>query len=287
MALMADIQPHIVVLNSITKLNAGHAGCVVVSGSHGGIYPATLASAAALRGVVFSDAGIGLERAGIAGLALLDEVGLPAIAADYRSARIGDGADILARGRVSHVNEAAARLGCRIGESVSLCSNLMKSAEPTLDALPMRSEGRVLLRTGAPPIWGVDSNSLVEPTDAGALVVSGSHGGLLGGDPASAIALDVRAAAFNDAGIGIDKAGISRLAALERRGIAAVTVSATSARIGDAASAWETGVLSAYNAEAARFGADEGVLLSSFLTAFAAAIPGSTILPSTDIARQR
>ena len=41
-----------------------------------------------------------------------------------------------------------------------------------------------------------------------------------------------RLVTFNDAGIGKDSAGIGRLPLLQRRGIAALTVSAHSARIG-------------------------------------------------------
>jgi hypothetical protein len=140
---------------------------------------------------------------------------------------------------------------------------------PSLPLAPI-IEGRVLLRGSQPQIWGIDSNSLAVIEDAGALIVSGSHGGLLGGDPATAIQPDVRAAAFNDAGNGIDNAGISRLPALDKRQIAAVTVSAASARIGDARSSWETGVISACNQVAMAAGAREGMRLSAFFTTLAA-----------------
>lgn len=271
MAHSADNAPQIVILHSITRLAAGHAGHVVVNGSHGGAYPAALAARAGLCGVIFSDAGVGLGGAGIEGLSLLDEAGLPAAAADYRSARIGDGADIFARGRISHVNEAASRLGCRPGQPVSACAERMRAGgQPPVRPLAARAEGRFVIRAEAPQIWGIDSNSLAQPSDAGAILVSGSHGGLLGGEPASAIGPDVLAIAFNDAGLGIDNAGISRLPALDARGIAAVTVSAASARIGDARSAWETGAISAWNETAGRFGAREGMELAAFLGELAA-----------------
>ena len=272
MPVRAQPEASITVLNSITRLLPGHAGSVVVSGSHGGLYPAVLASCGRLRGVVFSDAGVGLDGAGVCGLALLDAIGLPAIAADCFSARIGDGADILARGRISHVNQAAAQRGCQVGDPVSHCCILMKSGAPCSIILPTLGDGRLMLRAEAPQIWGVDSNSLIEPADVGAIIVSGSHGGLLGGEPGSAIGPDVLAAAFNDAGVGIDNAGISRLAALDRRGIAAVTVAAASARIGDARSAWETGVISAWNETAARLGAGEGRRLSAFYSDLASRV---------------
>jgi len=258
-------EPAIVILDSITKLTPGHAGSVLVAGSHGGVYPAMLAAQARLRGVIFSDAGIGLDEAGIGGLRFLNSVGLAAAAVDYRSARIGDGADLHRRGVISHVNEPAARLGCQPGMPVGLCAERMKSAEASEAPFAGLIEGRLLFRPAAPQIWGIDSNSLAEPGDAGAILVSGSHGGLLGGKPASAIGPDVLAAAFNDAGMGIDNAGITRLAALDQRGIAAVTVSAASARIGDARSSWETGLVSAWNETAATYGARKGMKLRAFL----------------------
>ena len=263
-------EPRIVVLDSITKLAPSHAYSVAIAASHGGLYPAMLASKARLRGVIFSDAGVGLDAAGIGGLGLLDNAGLAAAAVDYRSARIGDGADLYRRGIVSHVNEPAARLGCRPGDPVSYCAERMKSADPSPPPFAAVTEGRLLFRTGAPQIWGIDSNSLAEAGDAGAILVSGSHGALLGGSPESAVGPDVLAAAFNDAGLGADNAGITRLPALDRRGIIGVTVSAASARIGDARSSWETGVISAWNATAARYGACKGLKLHVFLMQIAA-----------------
>ena len=61
------------------------------------------------------------------------------------------------------------------------------------------SEARFVLRDNPaePRVWGLDSNSLVRPEDAGAILVTGSHGGLLGGRPESAIG--VRALAALDA----------------------------------------------------------------------------------------
>jgi len=83
----------------------------VVGASHGGVYAAWLAAVARVRGLIVSDAGVGRERAGIAGLAYLDGLGIAAAAVDHDSARIGDGADLMARGRISHVNTAASALG--------------------------------------------------------------------------------------------------------------------------------------------------------------------------------
>ncbi len=93
---------------------------------------------------------------------------------------------------------------------------------------------------------------------AGQIIVTGSHGGLVGGDPALALRADGFGGVFNDAGIGIEEAGICRLPALDRRGIPAFTVAADSARIGEARSTFEDGVISRVNKAAARLGAAPG-----------------------------
>jgi hypothetical protein len=110
----------------------------------------------------------------------------------------------------------------------------------------------------------MDSATLVQPEDAGQIVVAGSHGGLMGGDPRSAITQDVLAVTFSDAGIGKDEAGIARLAVLDERGISSAAVSTASARIGDCRSHWETGTLSQVNATAAAVGATAGMTVQEF-----------------------
>ena len=63
----------------------------------------------------------------------------------------------------------------------------------------------------------------------------------------------------------IDGVGISRLPALNGRGIAAVTVDCWTARIGDAGSTLKTGVLSHVNRTAEAQGAQRGSTLHSWL----------------------
>jgi predicted esterase YcpF (UPF0227 family) len=52
---MEDADPTL--LDSITDIAARDAGRVAVSGSHGGLYPASVASRGGLRAVIFNDAG--------------------------------------------------------------------------------------------------------------------------------------------------------------------------------------------------------------------------------------
>jgi hypothetical protein len=109
----------------------------------------------------------------------------------------------------------------------------------------------------------------VQPEDAGAIVVTASHGALIGGDPRKALQVDGFAGVYNDAGGGADGCGTSRLPALEARGIAALTVAAASARIGDARSTYEDGIVSAVNARAKALGADVGAPLQPLLERWA------------------
>jgi hypothetical protein len=92
---------------------------------------------------------------------------------------------------------------------------------------------------------------MVIPDDAGRILVIGSHGGLHGGRPESALPVDAAAAVFHDAGRGKDGASLTRLPVLAARGIPAATVDYRTARIGDARSLWATGLLSAVNEVAA------------------------------------
>src|SRR5882762_4259529 len=135
----------------------------------------------------------------------------------------------------------------------------LQQALPAGHVPPPAIEGAFLLVRETPPVWALDSASLVAPEHHDAIVVTGSHGGLLGGRPETALKYDVRAAFYNDAGIGIDEAGVSRLPALDQRGIAAATVSAASARIGDARSTYEEGILSRVNTSAAALGLAPGM----------------------------
>ncbi len=249
----------IVVADTITKLPSQAAGAVVVSGSHGGRYPGYLAAKAGLRAVILCDAGIGLDEAGIGALPYLEGWGIAAAAVSHLSCRIGDTADMLARGRISRANAVASRLGVEPGMATGDAAALLEAAPLVAAEPPSLGESRgEVAEAGPRRILLLDSAALVRPEDAGCIVVTGSHGGLVGGDPAMALRTDGFAAVYNDAGIGIEEAGIRRLPALDRRGIAALTVAAASARIGEARSSFEQGIVSAVNETAARLGAEVG-----------------------------
>ena len=77
-------------VDSITELRPGlDAGCLAVSGSHGGISSAQYAWAARPLLAVFNDAGVGKDRAGLAALPFLQGHGIAACTVGHHSARIG------------------------------------------------------------------------------------------------------------------------------------------------------------------------------------------------------
>jgi hypothetical protein len=255
----------IVVADSITRIGPEAAGAVVVNASHGGVYAAYLAAKLQAAAAIFNDAGVGRDRAGIGGLGYLQELGIAAATVGHDTARIGDGANMMASGIITYANGLAASLGVGPGQSCREAAARLQQAQPTHRAPPEAIEAAFLLVAEKPQVWALDSASLVLPEHKDAIVITGSHGGLLGGKPETALKYDVLGALYNDAGIGKDEAGVSRLPALDDRGIAAATVSAASARIGDARSTYEDGIVSRVNARAAALGLRDGMSAKEFV----------------------
>jgi hypothetical protein len=270
------IELGIVLCDSVTKTVPGNAGQVLVTGSHGGVNAAILAARAGARAAIFNDAGQGKDRAGIAGLDSLQELSMAAAAVGHDTARIGDAGDTLARGRLSAVNDLAAALGCSIGQACVEAALNLRAAAPPENIPPKAAEAVTLLRDrrGEPQIWTLDSASQVAPEHQGMVLLIGSHGGLPGPDPTAALKVDALAAVFNDAGIGIDEAGVGRLPALDVRGIIGATVAGRSARIGEGRSTYGHGVISRINATAARSGGQVGMTAIEFVDAVLACHKG-------------
>lgn len=254
----------IVVLDSITHLKPEHASKVVVAGSHGGAYAAYLAAAGHVAAIVLNDAGIGKDKAGTAVLSYFNSIDGAACTVGHMTARIGDGQDMMDNGIITGANKAAAALGCKVGQRCADAAQLLRAANPATKDYEKHEESRFLLQDGAVKVWGIDSVSLIRAEDKGCIVIAGSHGATLGGKPETALKYPALAAVFHDAGIGKDNNGISRLPALDPRGIAAATVSADSACIGDARSMWETGRLSVINETAKSWGIKVGMSVSEF-----------------------
>jgi hypothetical protein len=164
------------------------------------------------------------------------------------SARIGDGEDMMRRGIISRANALAMACGVREGQAVAQAVACLEAAPWPRPAPAAVSEGRHM----AGRILCVDSISLADARDRGRVVASGSHGGVPAGEAAAKFR--PRLALFNDAGFGMEHAGVAGLAILQKAGIAAAAVSTMSARIGDGRSTLLEGFISELNERARRLG---------------------------------
>ena len=243
-------------------------GQVLISGSYGGEYNAWHAAKWGIRGVVLNDAGVGKDGAGINGLPYLDGIGLPAATADAQTCHIADAEHMLAHGIISHVNETAAALGCAVGQSVRECAERMLPAPVVTTEPPAISGGKryiISKNPGEPKVICLDAAPMLEDADAGAIAITGSHAAMFRGRPDGLIAPALRAVFFSDAGVGLDGAGIRRLAHLDERNLIAGTASAASAPIGNARAIYADGVLSHINRAAEAAGAEVGMTLRAFI----------------------
>lgn len=271
---MPTAAPSIVILDSITHMTSAQRGAVVLAMSHGGHYAAYDAAARGVAAVILNDAGIGRERAGLAGGAYLARLGVPAATVSSTSCRIGDGQDGYASGILSFANEPAVSLGLAPGMTARAALDMLAGASlPPAPQPPPEAEHRIEIEEagrGGVKVIVIDSMSLVTSEDVGHIIVSASHGGILGGKPQTAVKYDASAVVVNDAGFGKDNAGASRLPALDGRGIAGACVSSFSARIGDGRSTWEDGYISIVNETAARRGGLVGQSCKEFVAAMVA-----------------
>lgn len=113
-----------------------------------------------------------------------------------------------------------------------------------------------------PAITLLDSIALIDSSNAGTIVVTGSHGGR----SAAGFVVDVRekplAVFFNDAGGGKDNAGKVGLDMLQAIGVAAACYSHMSARIGDAQDGLDHGILTDMNDLAKQVGIKKDMQVS-------------------------
>jgi hypothetical protein len=260
-----EIPEGILLVDSVNYLDSTAHESIVIAGSHGGTYAAYKAAVSGARAVILNDAGVGLRDTGIACLDYCEHIGMAAAVVSYTSARIGEATDMLHRGIISHANRLAKSINCIPGMACAYAAVYLKRAPLPIGTPPAYEETRFQISEGTPRIVCIDSASLVKTEDAGQIVITGSHGGLIGGRREKAFNIQAFVAIFNDAGVGIDQAGIGRLDPLNERGIAAATVAHTSACIGDSRSTYYEGVISHVNQLAIKLGASRGDAVRDFV----------------------
>jgi hypothetical protein len=110
-------EPKLICADSVGMLRPEDTGQIVVTASHAALpggRPDTIVPRG-IRAVFFSDAGVGLDGAGIARIPHLDSLGIIAGATSAASAPIGDSRALYERGILSHVTTAATCAGATVG----------------------------------------------------------------------------------------------------------------------------------------------------------------------------
>jgi hypothetical protein len=115
----------IVIADSATAMDESNKNDVFVDGSHCGINVGKLALHIGIRGMIGNDAGLGKDNAGVAGLKLLEENGIPAASVSCESARIGSGISTYEEGKISVANTDAQKMGITAGMSAKEAADIM------------------------------------------------------------------------------------------------------------------------------------------------------------------
>ena len=230
---------------------------VAVGASFAGAPTAAMAMRPGVKAWIAHEGGPGKDDAGVSGLALAQRFGIPAAAIATMSARLSDGMSLLA-GTVSRANEAALALGVRRGQTGGEAARLLLKAprgnacdlhgviDESIHEVEVSPAGRIYA------VWSFSRVKGEHPNDVFCVA---SHGGRVMADYARLV--KPRGLIANDAGRGLDDSGMDGLDAMLQT--PAATVSADSARIGDALSTYRDGTISAANASARGIGVKVGM----------------------------
>ena len=109
----------VVLMDSISSLEASDTGQIAVSASRGSRSAGERAAQHPPAVCFFNDGGTGKDGLGVEALGFLDSEGIAAAAYSNESARSGDAREAWEKGMISRVNASAQRLGFRAGEQVA------------------------------------------------------------------------------------------------------------------------------------------------------------------------
>jgi hypothetical protein len=252
--------PRVVVADSVSY-GAGRLANedVLLAASYAGKSSLVFALRRGLRGVVAHEAGVGLARAGISGLALCDEFQVPAAAVATMDAGLSHGASMI-RARITHANAHASALEIVPGMSAFEAGLLMLKSHPGKAIDPpdvVDPRLHLVAKTEDGSVYATDSTFSIKQEMPKAAICGGSHCARVFAE--SILKIRPSGAIANDAGMGRDRTGVEGLAILDDHGIAAASVEALSARIGSGLSTYHDGVISACNLAAGRTGVRAGM----------------------------
>ena len=254
----------VLLLDSLGDLNADNASPILVCASHcgdNGTFSRKLKTCR-VKAVFLNNAGIGKNQAGISGLSHYAAEGILACAVNHYSAEIGIARDTWESGIISHTNTLAGEAEIQPGESVQEAvariikiidktSLIQKNTNSESTNKKEENSNKVDLKKQTQTqldgvsITVTDSITFLNESNAGDIVVCGSHGGVSAGEYAKKRHL--KAVFFNDAGIGKNNAGIKSLESLSEAGILACTVDCMSAEIFNGQDILDNGIITVCN----------------------------------------
>lgn len=258
-----ELPEGIILLDSLGDLQPGNTSPVLVCASHcgdNGTFARKLKNCR-VKAVFLNNAGVGKNQAGISGLSHYAAEDIMACAVDHYSAEIGVATDTWQSGIISHINSLAGEAGIKPGDSVQQAvariNNIIDNPALTPGNKPVKSppdekkdsttalKKQVKALIDGVSITVTDSITFLNESNAGDIVVCGSHGGVSAGHYAQKHCL--KAVFFNDAGIGKNNAGIKSLDSLSDAGILACTVDCMSAEIFNGQDAFDNGIITVCN----------------------------------------
>ena len=257
-----DLPETVILLDSLGDLQPDNTSPILVCASHcgdNGTFARKLQNCH-VKAVFLNNAGIGKNQAGISGLAHYQDAHILACAVDHNSAEIGVARDSWESGIISHTNILAEKAGIQAGDSVqnavAKIINLPSLGQKNMNAESHGNEEKensnkpdlkkqIKKQIDGVSITVTDSITFLNESNAGDIVICGSHGGISAGEYAQKRQL--KAVFFNDAGIGKSNAGIKSLDSLSDAGILACTVDCMSAEIFNGKDVLENGIISVCN----------------------------------------
>jgi hypothetical protein len=245
-------QGRVLVADSLSYFEReAHLDDVAVGASFAGAPIAAMVMRPGVKAWIAHEGGPGKDEAGISGLPLAQRFGVPAAAIATMSAGLSRGMTLIT-GTVSRANEAAMALGVRPGQEGGEAARLMLGAsrgrpcelhgiiDESIHEVQIGPLGRIYA------VWSFSRVRGEHPNDVFCVA---SHGGKVMAE--YALQVMPRGVIANDAGRGLDDSGTDGINVMDEHRIPAATVSAASARLGDALSTYRDGIISAAN-EAAR-----------------------------------
>jgi hypothetical protein len=257
-----DAAGRIVALDSSSYLgpHKTHPNDVIVVGSYCGTRILAPMFTRGVKAVIATDAGIGKDNAGISGLLHGETIGVPVATIAAMSAETSNGRETLLIGRISRANKQAQALGVEIGMiAYEAAARLAKAPAGKSIPTPLGNEEapKVVDKVGNGRVWATPGTTAITEKIPNDVVCSGANSSRVSSD--GILRMGAKGSIANDAGIARNNTAVEGVALLEETGIPSAAVATMSARLGEGFSTWNDGVISVFNAPAAKLGVKVGM----------------------------